>query len=131
MATPDEELNDLEKDLSRLTATEDLQAPTLEMSSMPDAFPRVLTLEVGGRKFKASADILVAESGLFRHQLSGRFTWAPESDGSYFLDANPDLFGHLLNFMRRPNIFPLFWSKTEGFDYNLYQRLQSSACSRG
>jgi hypothetical protein len=29
--------------------------------------------------------------------------------------------------MRRPTIFPLFWSKSEGFDYALYHRVQTEA----
>ncbi|KAF9694630.1 hypothetical protein EKO04_007608 [Ascochyta lentis] len=90
-------------------------------------YPKVLTLDVGGRKFKVSAHILREESGLFRHQLSERFTWTAEADGSYFIDASPALFEHLLDFMRRPNIFPLFWTKSNGFDYNLYHRLQAEA----
>ena len=91
------------------------------------SLPSVITLDVGGRLFKASTDILIAESGLFQRQLSDRFTWTPQADGSYFLDANPELFEHLLQFMRRPSKFPLFWSKDRGFDYDLYHRLQTEA----
>lgn len=91
------------------------------------SYPKILTLDVGGRKFKVSADILIAESGLFQHQLSDRFNWKPEPDGSYFLDADPELFNHLIGFMRRPSTFPLFWSKDQGFNYDLYQRLQAEA----
>ncbi|KAH7395266.1 hypothetical protein DE146DRAFT_765053 [Phaeosphaeria sp. MPI-PUGE-AT-0046c] len=90
-------------------------------------YPRIITLDVGGRKYKTSIATLLAESGLFRVQLSDRFTWAPEADGSYFLDADPDLFEHLLRFMRRPNVFPLFYSKAAGFDYNLYSQLEEEA----
>ena len=91
------------------------------------SFPSVITLDVGGRLFKVSADVLTAESGLFKRQLSDRFTWVPQADGSYFLDADPEMFEHLLRFMRRPSNFPLFWSKHGGFDYDLYQRLQAEA----
>ncbi|KAF1928070.1 uncharacterized protein M421DRAFT_63723 [Didymella exigua CBS 183.55] len=120
---------ELEKGFSRLSPADTEQLPTSEEADRPEptTFPKILTLDVGGRKFRASADILIAESGLFRLQLSDRFTWIPESNGSYFLDANPTLFAHLLDFMRRPNIFPLFWNKADGFDYNLYQRLQVEA----
>ncbi|KAF2627139.1 hypothetical protein BU25DRAFT_342232 [Macroventuria anomochaeta] len=86
-----------------------------------------LTLDVGGRKFKVSTDVLTSESGLFRHQLDGRFAWTPEPDGSYFLDADPELFEYLLAFMRRPEVFPLFYTKTDGFNYNLYNRLAVEA----
>ena len=91
------------------------------------SFSSVITLDVGGRLFKACTDILIDESGLFQRQLSDRFTWTPQADGSYFLDANPELFEHLLQFMRRPSKFPLFWSKDRGFDYDMYRRLQDEA----
>ena len=29
--------------------------------------------------------------------------------------------------MRRPEVFPLFYSKINGLDYNLYNRLQAEA----
>jgi hypothetical protein len=91
------------------------------------SFPSVITLDIGGRLFKASTDILIAESGLFQRQLPGRFTWTPQADGSYFLDADPEIFEHLLRFMRRPGSCPLFWSKERGFDYDMYRRLQDEA----
>lgn len=90
-------------------------------------YPPILTLDVAGRLFKVSTDILIAESGLFQRQLSARFNWTPQRDGTYFLDADPQLFEHLLRFMRRPSVFPLFWSKNDGFDYDLYQRLETEA----
>jgi hypothetical protein len=90
-------------------------------------YPKILTLDVGGRRFKVSIDILVAESRFFQYQFSDRFNWRPEPDGSYFLDADPELFDHLIRFMRRSSTFPLFYTKDQGFDYNLYQRLQTKA----
>ena len=89
--------------------------------------PKILTLDISGCKFKVSRDILEAESGLFALQLSGRFAWQPEADGSYFLDADPELFGHLVRFMRRPQVYPLFYDRAKGFDYDLYNRLQVEA----
>jgi hypothetical protein len=86
-----------------------------------------MTLNVGGRKFQTRTDTLRAESGLFRHQLSDRFTWTAQEDGVHFLDADPDLFEHLLRFMRRPEVFPLFYTKANGFDYDLYNRLEAEA----
>ncbi|KAH6613941.1 hypothetical protein C7974DRAFT_321867, partial [Boeremia exigua] len=90
-------------------------------------YPSIVTLDVAGRPFKVSADVLNAESGFFQRQLSTSFNWTPQRDGTYFLDADPELFNHLLQFMRRPSVFPLFWSKDQGFDYDLYQRLQAEA----
>ncbi|KAF1846513.1 uncharacterized protein K460DRAFT_377721 [Cucurbitaria berberidis CBS 394.84] len=95
-------------------------------SSTNTTYPKVLTLDVGGRKFKVSRDVLL-EAGLFRFQFSDSFTWLPEPDGSYFLDADPELFEHLVRFMRRPPVFPLFYDKASGFDYDLYNRLAVEA----
>jgi hypothetical protein len=91
--------------------------------------PKTLTLSIGGRHFKVSRTTLVEESGLFRHQLSAAWfsAWVPEEDGTYFLDADPDIFEHLLRFMRRPSVFPLFYDTAKGFDYDLYNRLEAEA----
>ncbi|KAJ4344145.1 hypothetical protein N0V95_006307 [Ascochyta clinopodiicola] len=101
--------------------------PASDANHADPSYPKFLILDVGGRQFKISTGTLIAESGLFQRQMSDRFHWQPEADGSYFLDADPDLFEHLLRFMRRPSVFPLFWSKGHGFDYSLYQRLQAEA----
>ncbi|CAI9627976.1 unnamed protein product [Alternaria burnsii] len=112
------------------TATNLIDATNLSVQGTVVAagYPRHLTLDVGGRKFKVSCDTLKSESGWFKRQLSGRFgPWEPELDGSYFMDADPDLFEYLLRFMRRPEVFPLFYNKMNGFDYDLYNRLQAEA----
>ncbi|CAN9105220.1 unnamed protein product [Alternaria alternata] len=112
------------------TATNLIDATNLSVQGIVVAagYPRHLTLDVGGRKFKVSCDTLKSESGWFKRQLSGRFgPWEPELDGSYFMDTDPDLFEYLLRFMRRPEVFPLFYSKMNGFDYDLYNRLQAEA----
>ncbi|KAI4690089.1 uncharacterized protein J4E84_004270 [Alternaria hordeiaustralica] len=109
------------------TSAIDLINLTMEVPNITGNYPKTLVLDIGGRKFKVSRDTLQAESGLFRHQLSGRFPWEPEMDGSYFLDADPDLFEHLLRFMRRPEVLPLFYDAAKGFDYNLYNRLEAES----
>lgn len=60
--------------------------------------PTIITLDVSGRHFKVSSDILIAESGFFKRQLSAQYNWTPQRDGTYFIDADPALFEHLLNF---------------------------------
>ena len=108
------------KRLSGVDEAEDTSSPSI-------GYSKVISINVGGRKYQTSPETLRAESGLFRHQLSDCFTWTPESDGSYFLDADPELFEHLLRFMRRPDVFPLFYTKSNGFDYGLYSRLEAEA----
>jgi hypothetical protein len=117
-----------EAKLTPATNPVDVTSFTREKVDVAAGYPKNLTLDIGGRKFKVSRDTLKAESGLFERQLSNRFsTWEPEADGSYFMDADPDLFEHLLRFMRRPEVFPLFYSMTNGFDYDLYNRLEAEA----
>jgi hypothetical protein len=92
-----------------------------------NSYPEVMTLRIGGRRVQTRPDTLIHGSGYFKRQLSGLWTWTPEADGSYFVDADPDLFAHLLRFMRRPEIFPLYYTKTHGYDYDLYNRLEVEA----
>lgn len=48
-----------------------------------------------------------------------------QPDGSYFIDADPDLFAHILRFLRQ-GTFPLFL-KGKSFDYSLYSALLDCA----
>jgi hypothetical protein len=111
--------------------TSDIKRPNhdggIAITSTKPPYPRVMTLNIGGRKIQISPNTLYAESGLFRQRLSDRFTWAPEADGSYFLDADPDLFEHLVRFMRRPNVVPLSYDNVKGYNYDLYNRLEAEA----
>ena len=50
----------------------------------------------------------------------------PQVDGQPFIDADPAIFEHILNFLRR-SIPPLFWTRTNGFDYSLYSTLYREA----
>lgn len=117
------DLDEAIKEVEEVGSTERTVSP----AAPPATYPKILTLNVGGRKFQTLKSTLRSESGLFRNQLSDRFSWEPQADGSYFLDANPNLFEHLLDFMRRPSVFPLFYTKAHGFDYNLYNRLEIEA----
>jgi hypothetical protein len=110
-----------------IDSSTDIVGTTVQDTGKKVSYPKNLVLDIGGHKFKVSRDTLRAESGLFRRQLSDCFTWDPEADGSFFLDADPDLFEHLLRFMRRPEVFPLFYDAAKGFDYNLYSRLQAES----
>ncbi|KAF2174934.1 hypothetical protein K469DRAFT_612663 [Zopfia rhizophila CBS 207.26] len=68
----------------------------------------------------------INESKYFEAQVS-RSQSGQQPDEPWFLDAHPDLFEHLLCFIRRPDIIPLFWDKTIGFDYDLYNTLGEKA----
>jgi BTB/POZ domain-containing protein KCTD9 len=57
--------------------------------------------------------------------LSGRWENA-EEDGSYFIDADADLFVHILRYLRR-GVLPLFYDKMKGHDFALYHALLQEA----
>jgi hypothetical protein len=68
---------------------------------------------------------LTRESGFFSALLSGR--WDNErTDGSYFIDADPELFKHILRYLRR-RVLPIFYGKSTGHDFAMYTALLEEA----
>jgi phytoene desaturase (3,4-didehydrolycopene-forming) len=84
-----------------------------------------IRLQVGGRHFTTTKATLTEESGFFASLLSGRWDNALE-DGSYFIDADPALFEHILRYLRR-GVFPVFFDIAKGHDYHLYLSLEEEA----
>ncbi len=80
-----------------------------------------ITLQVGERRFVTRHDTLTQESGFFSSLLSGRWENA-EADGPYFIDADGDLFVHILRYLRR-GVLPLFYDNSKGHDHALYLAL--------
>jgi hypothetical protein len=106
----------------------DLHTVHSEDSRQPsDDHPTIIVLDIGGQKFKTTTATLREQSGLFRYQLSDESSWSPQRNGSYFVDADPVIFEHLLRFMQRPSVFPVFYDPIRGYDYALYSRLQAEA----
>ncbi|CAN9208891.1 unnamed protein product [Alternaria sp. RS040] len=86
-----------------------------------------IILNVCGRKFRTSKSVL-SVSPYFESLLTRWEDCADlQADGSYYVDADADTFEHILNFMRRPSRFPLYWNKKDGFDYALYCRVEAEA----
>lgn len=82
-------------------------------------------LQVGRRTFVTTNDTLVGESGYFAALLSSRWSNS-EEQGSYYIEADPDLFEHILRYLRR-GVFPIFYDNTKGHDYALYLALLEEA----
>jgi hypothetical protein len=89
--------------------------------------PHLITLDVSGRIYKTSKATLLT-SPYFTNLFTRWDECADlQEDGSYFIDADADVFEHVLAFMRRPTKFPLHWSHEHGFDYALYNNIEAEA----
>lgn len=86
---------------------------------------RKVILDVGGRKFNTFASTLY-ESEFLRTMLSKPWANDQEADASFFIDADPDLFSHVLQYLRR-NQMPLFWDPEKGHDLGRYKSLLEEA----
>ncbi|MCJ1451023.1 hypothetical protein MMC28_001357 [Mycoblastus sanguinarius] len=94
----------------------DASSPAIHISQT-----KPVTLQVGGQRFVTRAKTLVEGSGYFCSLLSGRWdsTNSKQEDGSYFVDADPDVFQHVLRYLRH-SLLPLFYDGVKGHDYPLY-----------
>ncbi|KAL5341347.1 hypothetical protein BJX70DRAFT_359435 [Aspergillus crustosus] len=84
-----------------------------------------IQLQVGERHFTTLRSTLVAESTFFESLLSGRWNNARD-DMSYFVDADPGLFEHVLRYLRHKES-PVFYDRQKGHDYSLYHALLGEA----
>ena len=85
----------------------------------------IITLQVGERRFTTRKETLKGGSGFFSALLSGRWDNV-QPDGSYFIDADGDLFKHILEYLRR-GVPPIFYDRSKGHDHALYLRLLAEA----
>jgi phytoene desaturase (3,4-didehydrolycopene-forming) len=84
-----------------------------------------IRLQVGERSFTTTRSTLAEESAYFASLLSGRWETA-RADGSYFVDADPDLFVHIFRNLRR-GVLPVFYDVQKGHDEALYDALLKEA----
>ncbi|TGO62778.1 hypothetical protein BCON_0017g00190 [Botryotinia convoluta] len=85
-----------------------------------------ITLQVGERRFVTTKNTMTGESPFFAALLSGRWDSNEQADGSYFIDADPDLFEHILRYLRR-SVLPIFYDIKKGHDHALYLALLGEA----
>ena len=91
---------------SAFTPASELPPPVATTSpTMP------LTLKVGEQKFLTLPRTLREGSHFFASLLSGRWDNDLQADGSYFIDADPTAFAHVLRYLRH-GILPLFYNTT-------------------
>ncbi|KAF7881024.1 uncharacterized protein EAF02_006915 [Botrytis sinoallii] len=85
-----------------------------------------ITLQVGERRFITTKNTMTGESHFFAALMSGRWDSNKQADGSYFIDADPDLFEHILRYLRR-SVLPIFYHPEKGHDHVLYLALLGEA----
>ena len=85
----------------------------------------MITLQVGDRRFVTTKETLTHQCGFFSSLLSGRWDNV-QPDGSYFVDADGDLFDYILRYLRR-GVLPVFYDNAKGHDHALYFSLLEEA----
>ncbi|KAI1460978.1 BTB/POZ protein [Annulohypoxylon moriforme] len=92
-----------------------------------------ITLQVGERKFTTYRRTLINKSAYFAARI-GLHSWDDKydkvdivEDGSYFIDADPNTFEHILNYLRSGDYPILFNTNTSHWDYPKYMALLSQA----
>ncbi|KAI9682049.1 MAG: hypothetical protein M1817_000103 [Caeruleum heppii] len=87
---------------------------------------RQITLQVGECRFTTLISTLVSGSKYF----ATRFKSSPPSsitgETSYFVDGDPDLFAHVLRYLRR-GVLPVMYDRANGFDHAFYTALEQEA----
>ena len=95
------------------------------MESPTNTDNKRIHLQVGERRFITSTDILKG-SGFFAAFTAERWESQTEEDGSYFVDADPEIFAHILRYLRH-DILPIFYDREKGHDYPLYLAVEQQA----
>ncbi|KAI9892623.1 MAG: hypothetical protein M1814_001316 [Vezdaea aestivalis] len=81
----------------------------------------IIKIYVEPLKFNMSLSSLTEESLFFGSLLSGRWSLPRTSDDTALVvNSKPEVFEHIFNHIQR-GICPIFYDKTKGFDYGLYQ----------
>ena len=100
------------------------------MSDVPQLPPPPSTsgpmvLQVGEQRFFTSYESL-SRSDYLHAIASGRWDSNKQADGFYFIDADPEIFKHVLRFLRH-GIYPLCYDNARGHDYGTYAAIQKQA----
>ncbi|KAE8130845.1 hypothetical protein BDV38DRAFT_42716 [Aspergillus pseudotamarii] len=95
------------------------------MEATNEAIDEQVLLQISDRQFITSKSTLSQKSTFFETLFSNRWN-NQRPDGSYFVDADPNLFEHILRYCRR-GIFPLFYDRACGHNYSLYLQLLQEA----
>ncbi|KAE8385534.1 hypothetical protein BDV23DRAFT_188131 [Aspergillus alliaceus] len=94
-------------------------------SSPEDTDTTIITLQVRDKSIPTTHYTLTHKSPYFKALLSEQWNSALP-DGSYFIDADPKIFKHVLEYLSRGTL-PLFYDRVNGHDYGKYHALLSQA----
>lgn len=89
---------------------------------------RIVILQVGETVFTTTEHTLCKESAYFQSLLSDRNKQLP--GGNFFVDADPDLFAYILQYLRH-GIYPVCFSQGSGHDIVTYLGIQRVAADLG
>ncbi len=92
--------------------------PQSTVAPSPATYPDPITLQVGEQRFTTKLDTLTHESKFFSIFFSDQWRHA-QPDGSYFVDADGELFQDILRYLRR-GVPPVYYSPDRGHDYPRY-----------
>ena len=87
-----------------------------------DNATKPITINVGGTRFTTLASTLTEGSTFLKSMLTG--PWAAIEEP--FIDANPKIFSHILDYMRT-GTYPLFWDPSHNFNLELYAAVKAQA----
>ncbi|KAK3680839.1 hypothetical protein B0T22DRAFT_495130 [Podospora appendiculata] len=102
-------------------AAQDIYAPPANVNHTEKVI-----LDVGGRQFVTTLGSLVQRSGYFSDFFTGSRRDAKQPDGSIFIDADPAVFEHILQYLRR-GVFPLAYDQKRGHYFKLYANVLADA----
>ncbi len=85
----------------------------------------MIILQVGSQRFHTS-EATLSGSSMLASMISQRWSSHRQPDGSYFIDADPEIFNHILRFLRH-GIYPLCYSLEKGHDYGSYAAVHAQA----
>ncbi|KAL8813788.1 MAG: hypothetical protein Q9223_006953 [Gallowayella weberi] len=84
-----------------------------------------IILQVGEQRFHVDRKTL-HRSDYLESITSGRWDHNKQPDGSFFIDADPEVFKHILRFLRH-GVYPLCYDKSKGHDFAMYAAIQRLA----
>ena len=85
---------------------------------------KLVKLQVGEKRFITTKQSL--EGSDFLSALPVRWKDNKQDDGSYFIDADPDIFIHILRYLRH-EVLPVFYDDQKGHNFPLYQAVLRQA----